>query len=122
MSGVTQTVGWTDLSRNGTIFDAAGNIEVNEVAPRTANYGQVTSRPDPALARGNNWEYSAVIQHELMPRLSVTAGYYRRDFYNLQINDNLNVGTERLVGALQHQHSVGSEASPGGAADPAGTA
>jgi hypothetical protein len=93
MSGVTQTVGWTDLSRNGTIFDAAGNIEVNEVAPRTANYGQVTSRPDPALARGNNWEYSAVIQHELMPRLSVTAGYYRRDFYNLQINDNLNVGT-----------------------------
>jgi hypothetical protein len=91
MSGVTQTVGWTDLSRNGTIFDAAGNIEVNEVAARTANYGQVTSRPDPALARGNNWEYSAVLQHELLPRVSVTAGYYRRDFYNLQVNDNQTV-------------------------------
>ena len=91
MSGVTQTVGWTDLSRNGTIFDAAGNIEVNEVAARTANYGQVTSRPDPALARGNNWEYSAVLQHELFARTSVTAGYYRRDFYNLQVNDNQTV-------------------------------
>jgi hypothetical protein len=91
MSGVTQTVTWNDASRNGTIYDAAGNIETTEVGPRTANYGQVTSRPDPALARGNNWEYSAVIQHELMPRVSVTAGYYRRNFYNLQVNDNQNL-------------------------------
>ena len=92
MSGVTQTVTWTDLARNGTIFDAAGNLQTAEVGARTANYGQVTSRPDPALARGNNWEYSAVIQHELLPRVSVTAGYYRRNFYNLQVNDNQNVG------------------------------
>lgn len=91
MSGATQTVTWTDISRNGTIFDAAGNIEVNEVGPRTANFGQITVRPDPALARGYNWEYSAVVQHELLPRVSVTAGYYRRDFYNLQVNDNLNL-------------------------------
>ncbi len=35
MSGVTQTVTWTDLDRNGTIYDAAGNITVNEVGPRT---------------------------------------------------------------------------------------
>jgi hypothetical protein len=91
MSGVTQTVSWTDISRNGTIYDAAGNIETNEVGPRTANYGQVTTRPDPALARGYNWEYSAVLQHELMPRLSVSAGYYHRDFYNIQVYDNQNV-------------------------------
>jgi hypothetical protein len=91
MSGVTQTVSWTDLSRNGTIFDAAGNIEVNEVGPRTANYGQVTNRPDPALPRGYNWEYSAVLQHELFPRMSVTAGFYHRDFYNLQVADNSTV-------------------------------
>ncbi len=93
MSGVTQTVTWTDLSRNGTIYDAAGNIEVNEVGPRTANYGQVTSRPDPSLPRGYNWEYSAVLQHELVPRVSVTAGFYHRDFYNLQVADNQNVST-----------------------------
>ena len=92
MSGVTQTVTWTDIDRNGTIYDAAGNITTNEVGPRTANYGQVTTRPDSALARGYNWEYSAVLQHELMPRLSVTAGYYRRNFYNIQIYDNQAVG------------------------------
>jgi hypothetical protein len=91
MSGVTQTVTWNDADHNGTIYDAAGNIQTNEVGPRTSNYGQVTSRLDPSLARGNNWEYSAVIQHQLFPRTSVTAGYYRRDFYNLQVNDNQNV-------------------------------
>src|SRR5476649_311067 len=91
MSGATQTVTWTDLDHNGTILDANGNIEVNEVGARTANFGQITVRPDPALKRGYNWEYSAVVQHELMPRVSVTAGYYRRDFYNIQVNDNLNL-------------------------------
>jgi len=93
MSGVTQQVTWTDISRNGTIFDAAGNIEVNEVGPRTANYGQVTIRPDPALPRGYNWEYSAILQHELFPRVSVSAGFYHRDFYNLQVYDNQNLST-----------------------------
>jgi len=91
MSGATTTVGWSDLDRNGTILDANGNIQVNEVGARPANFGQITARPDPALARGYNWEYSAVIQHELMPRFSVSAGYYRRDFYNLQVNDNQNL-------------------------------
>jgi len=93
MSGATQTVTWTDLDRNGTILDAAGNIQVNEVGPRTANFGQVTVRPDPALPRGYNWEYSAVLQHELLPRVSVTAGFYHRDFYNLQVADNQNLST-----------------------------
>jgi hypothetical protein len=91
MSGVTQQVTWTDSSRNGTIYDAAGNIEVNEVGPRPANYGQVTVRPDPLLPRGYNWEYSAVLQHELFPRMSVSAGFYHRDFYNLQVYDNQNL-------------------------------
>ena len=91
MTGTTQTVTWTDLDRNGTILDANGNVEVNEVGARTANFGQITARPDPALKRGYNWEYSALLQHELMPRVSVTAGFYHRNFYNLQIADNQNV-------------------------------
>src|SRR5258708_21087062 len=91
MSGATQTVTWTARDRNGTILDAAGNIEVNEVGARPPNFGQVTVRPDPALPRGYNWEYSAVLQHELMPRTSVTVGFYHRDFYNLQVYDNQNL-------------------------------
>ena len=93
MSGATQTVTWNDLSGNGTIFDAAGNIEVNEVGARTSNFGQITARPDPSLARGYNWEYTTQVQHQLMPRVSVTVGYYHRDFRNLQVADNQNVST-----------------------------
>ena len=57
----------------------------------TANFAQVTNRPDPDLERGYNWEYAASVQHELMPRVSVNAGYYRRQFYNLDVTDNLNL-------------------------------
>ena len=91
MTYSTQTRGWLDADRNGSIFDAAGNIQFAEVIGGTSNFGQITSRPDPDLARGYNWEYSASVQHELVPRLSVTAGYYRRQFYNLQVIDNQNV-------------------------------
>src|SRR5204863_8894079 len=41
--------------------------------------------------RGNNWEYTPMLPLELFPRMSVTAGFYHRDFYNLQVYDNQNV-------------------------------
>ena len=85
------TRGWVDLDKNGSILDANGNYQFSEVIGGTSNFGQITSRPDPELKRGYNWEYSAQLQHELMPRLSVTVGYYRRDFYNLQVTDNQNL-------------------------------
>ena len=96
MTYSTQTRGWNDADRNGSIFDANGNIQFTEVIGGTSNFGQITSRPDPDLARGYNWEYSASVQHELVPRLSVTAGYYRRQFYNLQVIDNQNVAASRV--------------------------
>ncbi len=49
------------------------------------------NRPDADLKRGYNWEYSVSVQHELMPKVSVTGGYYRRRFGNLRVNDNLNI-------------------------------
>jgi hypothetical protein len=91
MNGATQTRTWNDADRNGTIFDANGNIQTNEVIGGTSNFGQITARPDPALPRGYNWEYSAQVQHELMSRTSVTVGFYHRDFYNLQVADNQNL-------------------------------
>jgi len=91
MNGATQTRSWNDADRNGSILDAAGNIQVNEVIGGTSNFGQITVRPDPNLQRGNNWEYSAQVQRELMARTSVTVGFYHRDFYNLQVVDNQNV-------------------------------
>ena len=93
MGGQTDTRPWNDLDGNRTILDANGNIQYNEVTGGTANFGQFsgTSRPDPDLARGYNWEYSVSVQHELMPKVSVTGGYYRRRFGALRVNDNLNL-------------------------------
>jgi hypothetical protein len=91
MNYSTQTRFWADLDGNKSIYDAAGNVQFSEVIGGTSNFGQITSRPDPALERGYNWEYSASVQHELMERVSVTVGYYRRNFYNLDVTDNLNL-------------------------------
>jgi hypothetical protein len=91
MNYSTQTRAWVDFDGNKTIFDAAGNIQFNEVIGGTSNFGQITSRPDPDLLRGHNWEYSTSVQHQLMERVSVTAGFYRRNFYNLDVTDNTNL-------------------------------
>lgn len=91
MNYSTQTRAWIDFDDNKSILDSAGNIQFNEVLGGTSNFGQITSRPDPDLQRGYNWEYSASVQHQLMERVSVTAGYYRRNFYNLDVTDNLNL-------------------------------
>ena len=98
MSGSTQTRTWSDAKApigigngDGTILNADGTIQTNEVIGGTTNFGQVTTKLDPALARGYNWEYSAIIQREIRPRIAATAGYYHRDFYNLQVTDNLNL-------------------------------
>jgi hypothetical protein len=96
MASATETRGWNDLDGNRSILDANGNIQYNEVAAGTPNFGAFTgtNRPDPDLARGYNWEYSVSVQHELIPKLSVTAGYYRRKYYNLRISDNLNLSRD----------------------------
>jgi hypothetical protein len=53
----------------------------------SSNVGQITQRPDPNLPRGYNWESSAVLRHELFPRMSVSTGFYHRDVYKLQEYD-----------------------------------
>src|SRR5688572_23083436 len=93
MSFSTQTRAWFDLDRNKSILDANGNLQVNEVFGGTSNFGGVTNRPDPDLERGYNWEYSASVQHELMERVSMNVGFYRRQFYNLDVTDNTNLAT-----------------------------
>ena len=56
----------------------------------------ITTRYDPEVSEGwgkrpYNWEYSASVQHELMPRVSLDVGYYRRTFSNQIVTDNLDV-------------------------------
>jgi hypothetical protein len=92
LSGQTDTRTWTDVDRNGTIFDATGNFQANEVTgpTRNANFGLPAGATqfDPNLPRPNNWEQAISIQHALFSRVSVTAGYYHRSFSNIQYTKN----------------------------------
>jgi hypothetical protein len=96
LTAQSETRTWRDLDGNRSVLDANGNLQRNEILGGTANFGQVsgTSRPDPNLKREHNWEYSASIQHELFPRITVTAGYHRRTYANLAVTDNLNLSPE----------------------------
>src|SRR6185503_17016406 len=62
------------------------------------NFGKsiVTTRLDPEVSEGwgkraYNWEYTASVQHELIARVSLEAGYHRRTFHNQTVTDNLDV-------------------------------
>jgi hypothetical protein len=59
------------------------------------NFGNpaVATTYDPKImigwgVRPYNWEYSASVQHEVIPRLSVSAGYFRRVRGNFWVTDN----------------------------------
>ena len=56
-----------------------------------ANPNTTTINPDILGGWGvrpYDWQFGASIQHELLPRISVTAGYYHRDYHNLRRRDN----------------------------------
>ena len=78
-SSQNDTRRWDDLNND----DVAQDIEIGP--PNDARFGQatLTRRPDPDIAREYDWEYSAGIQHQLLPGVSVTAAWYHRDTYNM---------------------------------------
>jgi hypothetical protein len=67
---------WTDLNGDR-------QAQNNELGASTGFTGGAGTKIDPDLKRPNNWEYTASFQHELMPRLSVSAAYFRRVWHDL---------------------------------------
>ena len=78
--GLTDTRAWSDLDGNGSPFDSAGAIQLNELTNSTATptFGKnvpSSTLTDPKVlegfgARGYNWEYTVSGQHQLAPRVS----------------------------------------------------
>ena len=49
--------------------------------------------------RQNEWQHGIGIQHEILPRLSGEFTWNRRSYHNLSVNDTLNIGCDRFLGA-----------------------
>ncbi len=94
LGGQSDTRTWTDRDLNGTVIGPDGSIQMNEIGPPRNNaFGTPAGslKIDPDLKRGNNWEGAISVQHEMVRNMSVTAGYYRRQFFNIAAEPNLAV-------------------------------
>jgi hypothetical protein len=95
---VTSTTrNWTDANGNFipdcVLNNPAANGECGAMAAQ--NFGQ--SRPGSAYdvdtlrgwgKRQDNWEFTAGVQHELMPRVSADVSFFRRWYGNFIVTDN----------------------------------
>ena len=97
---------WTDLNRDFTIFNADGSVQFNELGPSTnANFGKLiqSTTYDPSTLTGwgvrpYNMEYAVSVQHELAPKVSINAAWYRRSFGNQVVVDNALTGSSSYDG------------------------
>jgi hypothetical protein len=94
---------WTDRDNDRIVDGDPFNPLLNdELGPsQNLNFGRpvVSARYDPEWAFGMqnrpyNWEFSAGMQHELVPRVSVNASYFRRIYGNFTVVDNALVSAE----------------------------
>lgn len=82
---------WRDLDGNNQAVNADGSPQFAEIGPSNNNaFGLPAGslQIDPNLPRSNNWEETISVQHELFKNVSITGGYYRRQFYKQQVTLN----------------------------------
>ena len=77
---------------------------------RSARRQRTTAAIDPALLNGwgirpRDWQFGASVQQQLLPRVSVEVGYFKRWLQNFTATDNLAVVRRRLH-AVQHHGAV----------------
>src|SRR6185295_4464676 len=98
---------WTDANRdwtpdcdllNNTAQDlrAGGGDFCGAVANTNFGKSVFDTTQDPALlsgwgVRAGDWQYGISVQQQLLPRVSMEAGYYRRWLENFVVTDNLTL-------------------------------
>jgi hypothetical protein len=103
--GVTRT--WTDANGNFQPDCDLSNPQANDFRGSGGDFcGQIsnlrfgqpvlTGNYDPDLLKGwgvraGDWSFGVSVQQQLMTRMSIEVGYYRRSFDNFSLNDNLLV-------------------------------
>jgi hypothetical protein len=94
---LTANVAWTDLNGDDIAQGELGctyltpGCEIN-LAQLPRNFGTANlSVVDPDIKRMYNVETNIQVQHELMPGVSLNAGWFHRDYYNLRVRDNTAV-------------------------------
>ena len=98
---------WTDTNKNfvadcNLTNPAAQTVSGGDQCGAMLNsafgvQGTPTSTFDPQLLTGwghrtSNWEFAVSVQRQILPRVSVEVGYFRRIYENFQVTDNLKVG------------------------------
>jgi len=102
MAPVTVAIPWNDRDLQGRNLSTNGDgiAENNEIdlTRLPANFGQ---RPldtlDPNIKREYNVETGLTLQHEIGQRVSVSAGWYHRSFYNLYVDVSTQRGFDDYV-------------------------
>ena len=90
----TETRTWKDLNGDGTLIDASGNVELNEIGPKVNSLFGVPGSAtiiDPNFQRPRDWELNIGVDQELKWNLSVSASYHGRWYHELPIIRNTDL-------------------------------
>jgi hypothetical protein len=77
-----------NLAAGGDLCGALNNPLFGSAA-RSATFDDILRRG--YGNRETNWEFSAGVQHELLPRVSLDVGYFRRIWKNFRVTDDLSL-------------------------------
>ena len=103
------------LGEADAVDDIAQEAEFLNNPGSNANFGKtiVTRAPDPNIQRAYNMEYSIQLQRELVPRVSVTLGYFRRVWKNVEASDNTRQTRNDWLNPLGREFQVPNPLVPG---------
>jgi hypothetical protein len=100
----SETRNWFDCVLNATgtacsgaasVFNNDGIVQDSEIGPSPAggNFGTISSNIKGDLQRQYNWEFTAGVQHQVLPRLAVGAMLYKRQILQIQNTDRSFITT-----------------------------